>query len=296
VQATLPFGTVAVIGLGLMGGSLARALRTLTPAPQVIGFSSSERDLDDAMEAGVLDRPARNAEDAAASADLVVYATPLGATLELLSRHTAVWRTGAVVSDLASLKAPVLEQVRAVGAEARWVGAHPMTGGEGSGYGASSDTLYRGAPVWLCGRDASPDARSRVASLWSLLGASPAWTTEREHDARMVGASHLPQILANALAGWMARAGLTPTDLGPGGRDMTRLAASSPDMWDDLFTHSAPALSPALRDLARALAVLADHLDSTDVAAISRLMEETRQWHADAPLWTKGQTAMEADA
>jgi len=295
VQATLPFGTVAVIGLGLMGGSLARALRSLTPAPEVVGFSSSEQDLEGAMEAGVLDRPARDAEEAAASGDLVVYATPLGVTLELLSRHTAVWQGGAVVSDLASLKAPVAAQARAVGVEARWVGAHPMTGGEGSGFGASSDALYRGAPVWLCGRDASPDARARVAHLWSLLGASPAWITEREHDARMVGASHLPQILANALVGWMARAGLTPADLGPGGRDMTRLAASSPDMWSDLFRHSAPALSPALHELARTLSMLADRLDAKDIAAIARLMDETRQWCADAPHSANRQTATEGN-
>src|SRR5690606_37006989 len=107
---------------------------------------------------------------------LVVYATPLGATLGLLERHRDNWPPEALVSDVAGLKAPVAARVRELGLEHRWIGAHPMTGGEASGFAASRDGLFPGSVVWLVHAGAGADARGRIERAWKALGGLPAWT------------------------------------------------------------------------------------------------------------------------
>jgi prephenate dehydrogenase len=274
----MPFGRVAIIGLGVMGGSLARALGPLPRPPHVIGFTPDPGDLDAALAGGAIDEAAANAAAAAGSADLVVYATPLKTMLELQARHAGVWRPDAVVSDLSSLKLPLASQARALGVHTRYVSAHPLVGREGSGFGASSAALFQGARVWLSATDVPDDVARRVEHFWNALGARPAWTDAAVHDARMAHASHLPQLLANVLASHLDAQGLGRGDLGSGGRDMTRLAASSPAIWSDLLEQSAPLLAPALREVGADLQALAALLDARDLEGIASLMRRTRAW------------------
>jgi prephenate dehydrogenase len=269
---------VAVIGLGVMGGSLARALRGVSSPPRIIGFTANERDRAEAVAGGMLDDAPEDAESAAAAADLVVYAVPLSVILDLQTRHQSVWRPEAVVSDVSSLKVPVTAQARALGIESRYVSAHPMVGAERSGFPASREHLYQDAVVWLSAVDAPGDVRSRVERLWLALGARPAWTDPAAHDARMVDASHVPQLLSNALATYLERRDLARSDLGSGGRDMTRLSASSPSMWRDLLQQSAHDLAPALREIGAELDALAGLLDARDFDALDALMSRTRAW------------------
>jgi prephenate dehydrogenase len=282
-----PYHSVAVIGLGLMGGSLARALRALANAPEVIGYSPVEAERVAALAAGAVSRVAERADDAAAGAELVVYAAPLSATLDLMQRHRSVWRSDAVVSDLCSLKAAPGTQARVLGIESRYVGAHPMTGSESSGFAASRSGLYREAVVWLSASEAARGERARAERFWELLGARPRWIDPETHDRLMVRASHLPQLLSNLLADALSQAGLGPGDVGPGGRDMTRLAGSSPALWRDLLASSAPELAKVLRELGASVEDAASALERGDLDALERLMERTRSWksgerHGDA--------------
>ena len=278
LNGTLHGDRVAVLGLGLMGGSLARALRSLDAAPRVVGWSPDVAEAEHAHAAGALDEVATDPEVAAGAADLVVYATPLSAVLELLERHRAIWKEESFVTDLASLKSPVVECVRLLGIEERYVGSHPMAGGEGSGFAASRVDLYRGARVWLTEGTGSPRARRELETFWRALGASPAWIDPGDHDRTMAGVSQLPQLLANALALWLEDAGIGRSQLGPGGLDMTRLAASSPMMWRDLLLHSAPRLRVALRELGVTLEELADLLEAGEVERVVALMQRSRVW------------------
>lgn len=273
-----PFQSVAIIGLGVMGGSLARALKGAPTPPRIIGYSTNERDREEALARGAVDETPSDSESAAASAELVVYAVPLSAILDLQTRHQSVWKPDAVVSDLSSLKVPVTTQARALGVESRWVSAHPMAGAERSGFSASRDGLFRDAVVWLSAPDAPADVCARVERFWRALGARPAWTDPATHDERMVRASHLPQLLANALARDLEQHGIARAELGSGGHDMTRLAASSPSMWRDLLEHSARDVAPALREVAAELERLADLLEARDLDAVSALMTRTRAW------------------
>ena len=272
-----PFRTVAIVGLGLIGGSLARALRALPRPPRVIASSASAQDLHRAERAGVIEAGATDPDAVVDAAELVVYATPLSVTLGLLAEHSGRWPAGAVVTDVASLKAPVEEAMRALGESARYVGSHPMAGGEGSGFAHSAADLFTGATVWLTGKGVRGGA---VESLWSAVGARPHWTAAPEHDRLMAWCSHLPQLAANAIARVLAESGHTAADLGTGGADMVRLAGSSPDMWLSLLARSE--VAGPLRELARAAHEIADAVERRDLTAIEEWMKSTRAWRAGA--------------
>lgn len=273
------FGRVAVVGLGVMGGSLVRALAKLPAPPVVSGWSPAEAEGAASLAEGAVARLGDGVEDAVEDAELVVLAAPLGACVELVPRVLAVLAPDAVLTDVASLKVPVEAAVSRAGGGSRWVGSHPMCGSAESGYAASRADLYRGAPVWVVASDGADDALGRVEALWHALGASTQRIGAADHDALMTFSSHLPQLVANALASALEEAGLDPAALGPGGRDMTRLAGSSPEMWRDIFAHAlTPRLSGALRVMADRLRDLADQAEAGDAEAIARLMAATRSW------------------
>lgn len=274
-----------MVGLGLMGGSLARALARMNPRPQIVGVSHAPSHRNGALEEGVVDVAFSTTEEALEqhpTPHLVVFATPLGITLQLLRRLPEAMAGVGVITDLASLNRPVLEAVAGTALASRLVTSHPMVGGEASGFAASRDGLYEKGPVHLSApSSADPATREKVEGFWRALNARPEWVLAREHDQVMVMVSHLPQLVANALAGALDSAGVAPSALGPGGRDMVRLAGSSPEMWVDLLAHSGPEAAPALRGFARAVDALADLLVQGDLESVSRFMDRTRRWRGE---------------
>lgn len=269
---------VAIVGLGVMGGSLARALRELPDPPVVVGTARDPGDVERAAAAGVLDEAVHDAARAVEGADLVVYCTPLRATLSLLEAHRDLWAPEATVTDVVGLKAPVLEAVGRLGIGERFVGGHPMAGTEGSGFGGGRADLFRDARVWIVPGEADPARVSRVEALWRSVGARPLTTEAGVHDAAMAWCSHLPQLLSNALAGALDAAGYSPEALGRGGRDMVRLVGSPPLLWGELLAASDGACAGGLRSVARGLQALAGMLEAGDVDGVVRFMERTRQW------------------
>lgn len=272
------FSRVSILGLGVMGGSLARALALLPHGPTRIGWSPDAVEGARAREDGALTHAAATVEEAVEEADLVVLAAPLPACVALVPRALAAMPPGAIVTDVASLKAPLEAAVERAGGRDRWVGSHPMCGSAESGYGASRADLYRGARVWLVAPAEARAALHRVSVFWRSVGALPEVTHSGEHDGLMALTSHLPQLTANALARVLADAGVSPSALGPGGSDMTRLAASAPEVWEGILAHAAPELGEALRALAQGLEELASLTDARDTAALARFMEATRTW------------------
>lgn len=270
---------VAVIGLGLMGGSVCRALKRREDPPLVIGVDARAIEGTMALEAGAIDRYEPDVGEGLRAADMVVFATPLGATLSLIRDHASQVDQRTLVTDVVSLKAPVLRAAAKGGLADRFVGAHPICGGAESGFAAGSENLFDGATVWLCAPEDAPQAaRSAIEAFWSGLGGLPRWTPADEHDRRMAWVSHLPQLVANALAGALDAAGCDREELGPGGRDMTRLAGSNPEIWRDLLEASAPVTGVGLTSVSNALNVLADLLARREVDRIAEFMERTRRW------------------
>lgn len=274
-----PFRRVTIVGLGLMGGSIARALKSRDPSVHIRATSLDPEDIAAGLDRGVLDAAPEGDSDLMEGQDLVVYATPLPATLGLLAKHRPHLTPDTVLTDVVSLKAPVLQKVALLDLGDRFVGSHPMVGDTRTGFDSSRPDLYEGATVWVVpGEDTPLGTTERVKDLWRFLGAEPVLTGATDHDGAMVLASHLPQLTSNALATVLRNAGVSRTSLGSGGRDMTRLAGSSWSMWEGLF-HAAPdSLPSALKALEATLAELRGHLEAGRTNEIGKIMDETRRW------------------
>ncbi|MBT8488248.1 MAG: prephenate dehydrogenase/arogenate dehydrogenase family protein [Gemmatimonadetes bacterium] len=273
-----PLGRVTILGLGLMGGSLARAITAVDAAERVTGWSPRSTERDAALTAGAVGFASADWRQAVADADMVVLAMPLGAAVEMLPDVGAATPSAVTLTDVVSLKQPLADGAEAARVGDRWVGAHPMVGGASSGFWASRSDLYENARVWVVSGTASREHRERVEALWKAVGATTEEIDARGHDRAMALASHLPQLVSNALAGVLASEGLSPSALGPGGCDMTRLASSSPDMWLDLLAHSHPDLVKGLRGVAVEAERIADYVETLDLAELSKVMRRTATW------------------
>jgi len=243
---------VAVVGLGLIGGSLARAL---TRGGYTVVGVDRPGVARAAKAARAVARTARRLEEAIALAEVLVLAAPPGANLRLLRRVARSARPGLVVTDVGSVKGPIGREADRRGLA--FVGGHPMAGNERSGFAASSAGLFRGRAWILCpGRCASAGAVAAIARLARAAGARPVRMSAADHDRTVAFLSHAPQLVSWALldaarADPVARRRLAVA--GPGFAGMTRLAASPPALWRDILAQNRRETSRAVRALIRAL-------------------------------------------
>ncbi len=273
-----PFGRVGIIGLGLMGGSLARGLKSLPSPPHLRALSMDPVDLDQGMAAGVIDEAMGEPEAFFEGLDLVVYCTPLKATLSLLELHRNLLDPDTLITDVVSLKAPVLEKVRALELHTSFVGSHPMAGAEGRGFSASREGLFVDARVWIVAGEAPQESVATMQEFRASLGARGAVADAIEHDSMMACTSHLPQVTANALALALGEAGIRRDELGPGGKEMTRLAGSAPEMWRDLLEDAPPVLPDALEAVEKALSEMRSLIREGRGGEVEEVMQRTRNW------------------
>ena len=262
--------SLGIIGLGAIGGSLAwRA--TQAGVPRVIGYSRATGDAIEALKRGAVTTVADTPQAAVHDAEFVVLAIPPGATLDLLDKTSAWLQPGAILSDVASIKAPVMARARAAGLEGRFAGAHPLAGTHATGFGAARPDLFRGAVVYVCSTgsmEGDQVARS-VASFWERVAeAQPVIISAESHDAQLAWTSHLPQAVASVLAVALSERGFGGVSFGPGGRDTTRLAASDPDLWAEILVSNAGPVSEALASAGEALGELRTRIASGDVAGV----------------------------
>ena len=269
--------TTAIIGLGLMGGSAARDLAAR--GARIAAFDTDPDVVAAAVEAGVVADPLDAGLGGVAQAEMIVIATPVDVALETLGVIAPHLAPGAVVTDVGSVKRGIGERAQELGIGARFVGSHPLAGDHRSGWSAARDSLFAGMPVFICPTPATePDALARVAALWAGLGARVAEMDAEAHDRRMAWLSHLPQVASSALALALRRSEFHATDLGPGGRDATRLAASSAEMWSAIAVANADHIALAINELQHALESFRHALDDRDPAALHKLFQTARDW------------------
>jgi prephenate dehydrogenase len=242
--------TIAIVGLGLIGGSLARALTRAGYGVIGVDRESVRRR---AVRAGAVAGTAGTVE-AAARMDVIVLAAPPEANLRLLGRLARVARPGLAITDVGSVKRPIVEEARRLGLDG-FVGGHPMAGTEGAGFLASSPDLFLRRPWALTpARDAA--AARRVRSLVLAVGARPVEVEPAAHDRAVAFLSHLPQVVAWALAGAAASDEVAARWLslaGPGFHDMTRLARSPRALWREILGQNDREVSRALVAFVREL-------------------------------------------
>jgi prephenate dehydrogenase len=243
---------VVVAGLGLVGGSLARALRR---ARYEVAGVDRPRVLRQARGARALSAGYASLAPALPGAEVLVLAAPPRATLRLLRQAARVAAPGLVVTDVTSVKAAVVAEARRLGLR-RFVGGHPIAGTEGRGFAASSTELFRGRAWALTPEGADPEAVAVVLGLVRAVGARPVVMTAAEHDRALAFLSHLPQVVAWALyeAAAHDRAARRWLQLaGPGFRDMTRLARSPRRLWREILAGNRREVARALAGFERAL-------------------------------------------
>lgn len=272
--------TVAVIGLGQMGGSLAAALKRGRLA-RVLGISRRAETARRAERLGIVDWAGTELE-AAARAEVVVLAAPVRANLALLPRVLPLLRPGSLLTDLGSTKAPFAAAARALKPKVAVVGGHPMAGGETAGLEGLDPDLYRGRPWVLI------PAVLRGRSSWSTLerlvrgvGALPLWKKDpARHDLAVARISHIPYLLAYALCDQPPHERRVA---GNSFRDATRVALSDLDMVSDFLLTNGPNIERAARELSARLGRLARLARAKDEAGLRRLMARGRNFRRGLP-------------
>ncbi|HEY2916501.1 MAG TPA: prephenate dehydrogenase/arogenate dehydrogenase family protein [Candidatus Limnocylindrales bacterium] len=250
----LPFRRIAFLGFGLIGGSIAMALRERAAPVHVTAWSPAGRGPRSGLDRGLVDVVAESPADGVRGADLVILAGPPLAVTGMLADSPAAIANGlgsTTVTDVASTKATLLR--RANDGHVRFVGGHPMAGKELSGVEAASGNLFVGRPwVVVPGDFASPDDVERVESLARFVGAVPVRMTAAEHDAAVAAISHVPLAVAAALVEAVAngdpwRLGKARQLAASGWRDTTRVAHGDPEMGAGIFATNASEVASGLR-------------------------------------------------
>lgn len=243
-ERSFHFKQVAIIGVGLIGGSLGLVLKQARLADSVVGIGRRVENLKTAVELGAIDRYVSDAIEGVRAADLVVLAIPV----DTYERHLKEWGhqlpAGAIVTDVGSVKGPLVEQAeRLLPKHVRFVGAHPIAGREKTGVAAGSASLFQGARCILTPTPRTDrHAMEIIRDVWQAAGSRVSTMDPFQHDRILGAVSHLPHVAAFSLINALVEMGqeaIPELDLlsyaGGGLRDTTRIAASSPEMWRDIF-------------------------------------------------------------
>lgn len=270
------FGTVAIVGVGLIGGSLGMALKRRGRARQVLGVGRSAERLTLAERLGAVDAWSTDMGSALGLADTIVLCTPVGKIIEDLPQVLQAARPDAVITDAGSVKSPI---VQAAKGDPRFVGSHPMAGSERAGVEAARPTLFEDATWALTPEDSTdPRAVERVAALAHAVGASTLVLTPADHDAAVAVTSHLPHVTAWSLMRVAhERACRTPqvSRMAAGSfADATRVAASSPELWRDICLANREALLAAIEEFREQLDHAAEALKAGDAARLETFFTE----------------------
>lgn len=290
VVSAFTFSKLVIFGVGLIGGSLARALRERGVAlqgAQVVGVGRSARPVERALELGVIDVAATLDDEAAlaaalAGADIVLIAAPVAQTQSLLERIAPHLDPNTIVTDAGSTKSDVIEAARAaLGARiGQFVPGHPIAGRESSGVEAALPDLYVGRNVVLCPlAENAPETVACVAAMWRATGAVIGEMPAEQHDRVFASVSHLPHVLSFALVDQILDtpdAELKFSFAAGGFRDFTRIAASNPEMWRDVCLANRSALLAELDGYTEVLAKLRAAIDAGDGAALETVFTRSR--------------------
>ena len=281
-----PFESIAVVGLGLIGGSIALAVRERWPESRVFGVDS-ESVIAHALGAGAIERGFDNIA-AVPQASLVVLAAPVRQNVELLQEMNRVGRVLSdpanrpLITDVGGTKRDIVSAARALSQGTTFVGGHPLGGGERGGFAFARPDLFAGRPwIFTPDGDDSADAVERLSRFVAGLGAKPCILSAEEHDRMMAYVSHLPQLAASALMEAVgAAAGIEGLRMaGRGLVDTTRLASSPADVWRDICLTNADALGDALDCLIARLTQLRGDLRHGE--AIEAIFSAAAKWRAE---------------
>lgn len=282
MASKLKIGKLVVIGVGLIGGSFALALKKASAVKHVVGVGRTRGNLRAALDLGVIDEAAQDAEKAVRDADFVLLGIPVGQMPAVMARIAPRLPARAVVTDAGSTKQDVIACAQRFlgGHFSRFVPAHPIAGTEKSGAAAAFAGLYRGKNLIIVPQpDTAPDAVRLVRAAWEACGARIVRLDARAHDAMFAAVSHLPHVVAYALVNTLARLPDARTLFGFSGgglRDTVRIAGSSAEMWRDICIANREALLAVLDQYEVELGRMRAAIESGDGDALGAMFERAR--------------------
>jgi prephenate dehydrogenase len=287
---------LVVIGVGLIGGSFALALRQAGLVQHIVGVGRSPENMQRALKLGAIDELAVDFQSALKDAEIVFLSVPVGQTGEIMRKLDPHLKSGTIVTDAGSTKQDVVVAAKThlAGHLATFVPGHPIAGAEQTGAGAARAGLFRGKNVILTPLDETdPSATGRVTELWQACGALVSLMNVRRHDKILAAVSHLPHVLAFALMHEFCGATVDPENgsnfddaLGPGDvlrfagsgfRDFTRIAESSPEIWRDICLANRHALSDEIDAYQRQLAEIREMLQRGDGDSLTQVFSDARK-------------------
>ena len=281
---TVLINRLAIIGVGLIGGSLARALREAGAVGTVVGIGRSRANLDEALSLGICDEVTQDVITGVEGADMVFISVPVCAIPAVVAEIAPALAPGCIVTDGGSVKAAIVRECEALmPAGCHFVGGHPIAGTEHSGAAASFASLYRGKRCILTPTERTdPDALATVDRIWRLTGAEVCAMEPGHHDRIFAEISHLPHMAAYALVHAVGTADVEGENVlsytAGGFRDFTRIASSDPVMWRDIALMNREALLASIDGFSCSLAELRRRIDCGDQAGLTDFFTIAKQF------------------
>jgi prephenate dehydrogenase len=273
--------TLGIIGLGAIGGSIARQVKHQESGGRirVIGWSPEPAERAVAAQQGALDDAPMRAADVARAADILVLAAPPAANLAQLAALAPHLKPGALVTDVGSVKRGIVARAEALRIGQRFAGSHPLAGTHARGFEASRADLLRGAVVYVTPCAEGEAVAREIAHFWAdVFEARPVVMAAAQHDAQLAVTSHVPQAVASLLGDYLARHAPPGASFGRGATDTTRLAASEPALWTEILLMNRDELLPALRALEESLGTVERALEVGDAGALTAWLTRAAEW------------------
>ncbi len=277
------FQHLVVIGVGLIGGSLAMALRERGVVERIVGVGRGLKNLERAKELRIIDSFSQDLKEGSQGADLVVVATPVCIIPAAIKQIVPILRDGTIITDVGSVKQRILEEVEpSLPDGLHFVGGHPLAGAEKSGAEASSARLFQGGKCILTpSPNTDPEALEKVASVWRESGMEVVLMDAQRHDRIMGAISHLPHIVASSLVQTIKGSPDPTEDLlgyaSGGFNDTTRVASSSPEIWRDIYLWNREAVLEAISRFDLSLRRLKRLIEEEDGAGLLKELEEAKK-------------------
>jgi prephenate dehydrogenase len=263
-----------IIGVGLIGGSLAISMRSNKLVETIVGVGRKEENLKKAVALGVIDSYTTDVQEAVKDADFIFLAVPVLSIAKVIETAAATLKQGVVITDGGSVKEAVLKDVKVVLPDGvHFVAGHPIAGTEFSGVESAFDSLYKGKMCILTpDADTDPEALRQVKAIWEAAGSTVVEMDPKTHDHILGAVSHLPHVIAYALVNTIAsinvedRRALEYT--GGGFKDFTRIAGSSPEMWKDICLMNGSAIIEVIEHFEKELALLKEHIKDANTKGL----------------------------
>ena len=278
--------TVGFIGLGLIGGSLAKGLRRVCSDMKIIAYNRSRESLVAALDDGVLNQAQDSIDDNFAACDMIFLCAPVSVNIDCMKKLKGIIRPDCLLTDVGSVKTTIHEAVEELEMAGQFIGGHPMAGSELTGYANANDRLLENAYYILTPTKKNrPEQMVEYQAIVKAVGAIPLILDYRDHDRATAYISHLPHIIAYTLVNLVKksdnRAGLMKMLAAGGFKDITRIASSSPEMWQQICEENKAALLDALEHYQEALSRVGEAVKRDKGSYLLEYFDSARQYRAD---------------